>query len=54
MSDPTDTKSQHPSKASLPQDAALQACRLFGDRREVWIQRYGLRITRWGELLLQK
>ncbi len=41
-----------------PNGPVLRAAELFGDRREVWIEhngeRYRLRITRRGKLILQK
>ena len=55
---PPDTKSQDPSEKPRPDEPLLQASQLFGDRREVWIEhngeRYRLRITRRGKLILQK
>jgi len=55
---PPDTKSQDPSQESRLDEPVLQASQLFGDRREVWIEhngeRYRLRITRRGKLILQK
>jgi hemin uptake protein HemP len=44
--------------ADPPKDAVIAAAQLFGDRREVCIEhngeRYRLRITRRGKLILQK
>jgi hemin uptake protein HemP len=58
MSRQPDTKSQDSSEKPRPDDTVLQASHLFGDRREVWIEhngeRYRLRITRRGKLILQK
>ena len=55
---PPDTKSQSPSEKPRLDEPVLQASQLFGDRREVWIEhngeRYRLRITRRGKLILQK
>ena len=58
MGRPPDTKSQGSPEKPRPEEAVLQASQIFGDRREVWIERngerYRLRITRRGKLILQK
>lgn len=58
MARPLDTKSQESPANQRQEDVVLQASQLFGDRREVWIEhngeRYRLRITRRGKLILQK
>jgi hemin uptake protein HemP len=50
---PEDSETAGPSAG-----AVIAAAQLFGDRREVWIEhngeRYRLRITRRGKLILQK
>jgi hemin uptake protein HemP len=50
-------KPEAPPAPAKP-EAVIPAERLFGDRREVWIEhngeRYRLRITRRGRLILQK
>ncbi len=57
------TDKQERDEPEVPPDpgnpeAVIPAERLFGDRREVWIEhngeRYRLRITRRGRLILQK
>jgi hemin uptake protein HemP len=49
---------QDAEPADPTRDAVIAAAQLFGDRREVWIEhngeRYRLRITRRGKLILQK
>lgn len=46
------------SKPPAQPEVVIPAGKLFGDRREVWIEhngeRYRLRITRRGKLILQK
>lgn len=58
MSKSPDTQSQEIVEKPRPDDLVVQASQLFGDRREVWIEhngeRYRLRITRRGKLILQK
>jgi hemin uptake protein HemP len=58
MNRPPDTESQDSPADPRPDDVVVQASQLFGERREVWIEhngeRYRLRITRRGKLILQK
>jgi hemin uptake protein HemP len=55
-----DRKRDEPGGSPPPREpeVVIPAERLFGDRREVWIEhngeRYRLRITRRGRLILQK
>jgi hemin uptake protein HemP len=47
-----------PAPGRRPGEVVIPAARLFGDRKEIWIdhngERYRLRITRRGKLILQK
>ena len=55
--DDEDDRNSPPQEGVLP-EVVIPAERIFGDRREVWIEhngeRYRLRITRRGKLILQK
>lgn len=56
MTDPDYDRDDEPTPSEL--ETVIPAERLFGDKREVWIElngeRYRLRITRRGRLILQK
>ena len=56
MNDADHDRDEEPTPAEPV--AVIPAERLFGDKREVWIElngeRYRLRITRRGKLILQK
>jgi hemin uptake protein HemP len=58
MTDEQDREDADPGPPPREGTVVIPAEQLFGDRREVWIEhngeRYRLRITRRGKLILQK
>jgi hemin uptake protein HemP len=58
MTDDQDRDDADVAPASEEPAVVIPAAQIFGDRREVWIEhngeRYRLRITRRGKLILQK
>jgi hemin uptake protein HemP len=58
MAEETDRDDAEAAPSSQEPAVVIPAERIFGERREVWIEhngeRYRLRITRRGKLILQK